>query len=156
LLADREEHLHLDEARTLATGLMRHHGLTGWSFRFDRARRRFGCCRYGEKAITLSRSLVLLNSREQVSDTLLHEIAHALTPGDGHGARWKAKCREVGANPVRCYDDVMVRSPARGAAKYRLGCTRCEWWVDRRRITQSRYICRKCRAVLVYQERVSA
>jgi hypothetical protein len=42
---------------------MRRHGLfeAGWRFRFDHARRRFGCCRYGPKLITLSRPLTLLN-----------------------------------------------------------------------------------------------
>ena len=148
--------LHLDEARTLAHLLIQQHKLTGWTFRFDNARRRFGCCRYGQQAITLSRYLVFLNSEEQVRDTLLHEIAHALTPGDGHGRRWKAKCREIGANPERCYDDTSVRSPLRPAPRYRLGCRNCQWWVDRRRITQHRYVCRKCRATLIYQERVSA
>ena len=55
--------MHLQDARNLATELMRQHGLidAGWRFRFDHARRRFGSCRYAEKAITLSRPLVLLN-----------------------------------------------------------------------------------------------
>jgi hypothetical protein len=39
----------------------------------------------------------------QVTDTILHEIAHALTLGDGHGYAWKRKCIEIGAKPERCY-----------------------------------------------------
>jgi predicted SprT family Zn-dependent metalloprotease len=148
--------LHLDEARTLATHLFRKHGLDGWTFRFDHARRRFGCCRYGQKAITLSRSLALLNSEEQVRDTLLHEIAHALTPGDGHGPGWKAMCARIGARPVRCYTNETVRSPTPPAARYRLGCVSCEWWVERRRLTKNRYVCRRCWKPLIYQERMMA
>ena len=54
--------VHPHDAQELARELMRRHGLfdAGWRFRFDHARRRFGCCRYGPKLITLSRPLTLL------------------------------------------------------------------------------------------------
>ena len=115
----------------------------GWRFRFDHARRRFGSCRYRQKLITLSRPLTILNPEEQVRDTLLHEIAHALTPGDGHGARWKRKCREIGARPQRCYTDASVLSPPRRPAPYQYGCPACDWWVERRRLMAGgRFVCR--------------
>jgi predicted SprT family Zn-dependent metalloprotease len=149
--------VHLIDARNLAWDLMRHHGLAdaGWRFRFDHARRRFGSCRYREKAVTLSRPLTLLNAEPEVRDTLLHEIAHALCPGDGHGRKWQAKCREIGARPVRCYTDDAVASPPRAAARYRYGCRGCGWWVDRRRVTANRYVCAKCRGPLVYHEKAT-
>src|SRR5215207_599997 len=108
---------------------MGRHGLLagGWRFRFDNARRRFGSCRSREKVITLSRPLTLLNGEEQVRDTILHEIAHALTPDDGHGPQWRAKCREVGARPERCYGEAEVVAPPRRAAPYRYGCRPCGW-----------------------------
>jgi predicted SprT family Zn-dependent metalloprotease len=146
--------LHPHDAAQLARSLMFQHGLAGWTFRFDHARRRFGSCRYGEKAITLSRPLTLLNDAEQVTDTILHEIAHALVPGDGHGPGWRAQCRRIGAKPLRCYTEQTVRSPARSPARYRMGCRQCDWWVERRRQPNRRYICRRCRGPLVYQERV--
>lgn len=37
---------------------------------------------------------------DDLLDTLLHEIAHALTPGDGHGKLWQAKAMELGARPT--------------------------------------------------------
>ena len=55
-----------------------------WQFKFDNSKRRFGQCVYGRKyglpyhMIKLSKPLVALNSEEQVRDTILHEIAHAL------------------------------------------------------------------------------
>src|SRR2546421_7680141 len=103
--------MHLSDARTLATELMQKHGLAEWRFRFDHAGRRFGSCRTSQKLITLSRPLTILNSSDQVRDTILHEIAHALTPGDGHGERWRAMCQQIGAAAIRCYDDDAVVSP---------------------------------------------
>jgi predicted SprT family Zn-dependent metalloprotease len=134
---------------------MRQHGLTGWQFRFDHARRRFGCCHITRQLITLSRPLAMLNGVEQVTDTLLHEIAHALTPGDGHGAKWKAACRRLGAKPVRCYGDDAVVSPPRAMAKYRVGCLACGWWVERRRLSRRKLVCRQCGAGVVYQHRTN-
>ncbi len=134
---------------------MRRHGLSGWRFRFDHARRRFGSCRPGEKVITLSRALTILNNEQQVRDTLLHEIAHALTPGEGHGATWKAMCVRLGAKPERCYTTAEVVSPPRKPAPLRLGCRACGWWVDRRRIQKRRMICKRCRAEVVYEEKAT-
>ena len=97
--------MNLYAARDLALALMRQHGLHDWTFRFDHARRRFGSCRPRRRLITLSRPLAFLNEEAQVRDTILHEIAHALTPWDGHGRNWKRKCIEIGAEPRRCYGD---------------------------------------------------
>jgi hypothetical protein len=44
----------LAAARALAWRLMAAHGLTGWTFAFDRAVRRFGCCWRSRKVITIS------------------------------------------------------------------------------------------------------
>src|SRR3569832_903715 len=120
--------MNLYEAAHLARNLMSQHGLVAWSFSFDHARRRFGRCDYTHKRITLSRPLTLLNNIDEVRDTILHEIAHALCPNDGHGRRWKAKCREGGARPARCYSDAAAASPARAAARYQYGCQGCGWW----------------------------
>jgi predicted SprT family Zn-dependent metalloprotease len=132
------------DAKLLAFSLIRQHGLHDWRFQFDHARRRFGSCRPRSKLVTLSKPLTLLNTEDQVRDTLLHEIAHALTPGAGHGPKWKAKCLEIGAVPKRCYTESEVQAPARPPARYRLGCPRCNWWVARRRTTRGKYLCKHC------------
>ena len=137
--------MNLDDAKTLAISLLHQHGLTDWTFRFDNARRRFGSCRYGSKVITLSRPLVYLNEIDQVRDTILHEIAHALAPGAKHGPRWRAACLKVGAIPKRCYTEEAVRSPPRTPPRFKFGCKHCNWWVDRRRRPRGKYICRMCR-----------
>ena len=92
------------------------HGLvtSGWKGELDRARRRFGVCRMSDRVISLSRVLVELNSEDEVRDTILHEIAHALAweryrENCGHDARWKEICVEIGARPERCYDEGVVQ-----------------------------------------------
>ncbi|HYO09526.1 MAG TPA: SprT-like domain-containing protein [Tepidisphaeraceae bacterium] len=147
--------MNLYAAQSLARSLMNQHGLSDWRFGFDHARRRFGSCRPRQKLITLSRHLVFLNEEPEVRDTILHEIAHALTPGDGHGRRWKAMCRQVGARPERCYTDEAVTSPARRSAPYQIGCLACGWWNDRHRLTRRRLICKGCRSEVTFRERTS-
>jgi predicted SprT family Zn-dependent metalloprotease len=151
--------MHPFDARQLAFQLMQQHGLfaIGWRFTFDHARRRFGCCNYTRKLISLSRPLTLLNGEPEVRDTILHEIAHALCPPEeGHGPRWRSKCREIGAKPKRCYSDAAVVSPPRPPARYQYGCGRCGWWVERRRrpTARRRYVCAKCRGSLQYREKL--
>ena len=146
--------MNLYEAAHLARSLMKEHGLDGWSFAFDHARRRFGACSYTRRRITLSRPLVLLNGMDEVRDTVLHEIAHALCPGDKHGPRWRTTCARIGARPKRCYDEEEIVAPARPPARYLLGCTRCDWWSPRRRRMKGKYVCRTCRGRVVYREAV--
>jgi predicted SprT family Zn-dependent metalloprotease len=146
--------VNLYEAAHLARQLMNQHGLSDWSFELDHARRRFGKCNYTQKQISLSKPLTFLNPMEEVRDTLLHEIAHALAPGAKHGPRWRAMCRQIGARPVRCYTDQSVVSPPRRPAPYLFGCAACDWWVERRRISRRKYQCKKCRGVVVFRERV--
>ena len=80
----------LDDAARLARTLMDYHCLGTWVFRFDRAIRRFGCCNWTTRTISLSAVLTRSNTDEQIRDTILHEIAHALAgPRAGHGKLWK-------------------------------------------------------------------
>lgn len=133
----------LADARALAEELIALHGLADWSFGFDRARRRLGSCRPAQRRITLSAPLTRLNRADVVRDTILHEIAHALTPGDGHGRAWRAACRRVGARPERCAADGKVVLPP---APYALVCDRCGARYARFRRTRGRYVCGRCRA----------
>lgn len=142
-------------ARQLAVELLQRHGLSDWSFAFDHARRRFGSCRPSQKLVTLSKWLTFLNGPDEVRETILHEIAHALTPGDGHGPRWKAACLRVGAKPVRCYDAKAVNAPPARPAPFLIGCKRCDWWADRHRVTRKRLVCRHCRGPVVLREKIS-
>lgn len=48
--------------------------------------------------ITLDLSHALHASENEVIETILHEIAHAITPGAGHSKIWRDTCREIGGN----------------------------------------------------------
>ncbi|MBX2819591.1 MAG: SprT-like domain-containing protein [Rhodothermaceae bacterium] len=120
------------------------HGLAqnGWSFRWDRAKRRFGCCDYTNKLISVSKHLALLNSYEQSQDTILHEIAHALAGrAAGHGPDWVAACQKVGARPERCYSTIEVQTPT---AKYIRYCPSCKRGRPLHRKSTKKYACGNC------------
>lgn len=129
------------DARDLAERLMARHGLRHWQFDFDNARRRLGSCDYVKRRITLSRHLIALNPVDKVQDTLLHEIAHALTPGDGHGSLWRGTCERLGARPERCAREGEVALPA---APLALVCDVCGRRYPRYRRTRGTYLCGSC------------
>jgi len=106
--------MNLLEAKNLAISLMDEHGLLDnrWYFEFDNAKRRFGCCNYTHKRITLSKALVSLNGEARVKNTILHEIAHALVGNKhGHDHVWRMKAREIGCDGERCYSSLEVERP---------------------------------------------
>ena len=80
-----------------AAALLRLHLDPSWSFGFDSAKRRLGACNYTDKRITISRYLVPLLDDDEVHQTLLHEVAHAIAgPDANHGPRWLTIARELG------------------------------------------------------------
>lgn len=90
----------LAQVEALAQSLIAQH-IPGWSFAFNRQRRTLGLCRYRERRIELSRHQALQGDLATAETTLIHEIAHALAgPRTGHGPRWKAQMRALGAEPV--------------------------------------------------------
>lgn len=102
----------MTQTRLDANALLREHGLAdkGWRFEFDAAKKRGGVCRHDIKVISMSRHLVPMWTDEQVRDTLIHEVAHALCgSGQGHGPVWKRKMRELGAAPERTHSNETVR-----------------------------------------------
>ncbi len=130
-------------AASLARRLMRENGLYGWTFEFDRAKRRFGACHYRTWTISLSAPLVSLNSEERVRNTILHEIAHALAPGHGHDYVWRMRARSIGCDGLRCYDADSVVKPA---AAWRGTCPSCGIHTERHRMTDKarRQACGAC------------
>jgi predicted SprT family Zn-dependent metalloprotease len=140
-------------ARSLARELMACHGLHDWSFAFNRCKRSMGLCRWGRKTIELSIHLVDRNGLDEVRDTILHEIAHALAgPQHGHDAVWKAWCVKVGARPQRCGQANMPEGRWQARCP---GCGGLFYWHRRPRVLTG-WFCRPCgpqRGPLRWQKR---
>lgn len=108
----------IDEALELANEQLAIHGLVaeGWRVKmYMNTDRMVGQCNYSKKLIRLHRLGVYLNTREHVLDTILHEIAHALTPYQMHGPKWKAKAVELGATPTICVGEDFKMPPKHDA-----------------------------------------
>lgn len=140
----------LVDAEKMALELMKKYGLKGWKFKFFKSRRIIGQCVFtrsyklnfykikkttavGECYIGLSSYFVLVNEEKEIRDTILHEIAHALTPGHGHGFYWKKACKIIGAIPERLADE-NVKSPP---TKYVAVCNDCNITFKQNRIIKN-------------------
>lgn len=109
--------MELLQASNLAEALMQKYNLDnmGWYFEFDNAKRRFGCCNYKLRRISLSKPLTLLREESFVRNTILHEIAHALVGGrNGHNEVWRAKAIEIGCDGKRCGNDAKLEGKWKG------------------------------------------
>lgn len=94
-----------------ATALIREYLDASWSFRFDHARMRAGSCNYTRRQISLSRYVAPLMSAEEIQQTLLHEIAHALAGArSAHGPKWQRIAAEIGYVGGRTYDGPVPQS----------------------------------------------
>lgn len=90
----------LNEADKVIIRLMDKYNLRsqGWSYGWSRAFKILGQCDYRRKELRFSRYWTQRHTVEEFTDTVLHEIAHALTPGDDHGKRWKAVAIRIGGS----------------------------------------------------------
>jgi len=78
---------------------------TDWRFMIKPiTKRRIGECSYRYKLLCVNEDFLNVLTRAEFRDTVLHEIAHALTPDAGHGPVWVAKAKEIGCTGQRCGD----------------------------------------------------
>ncbi len=135
----------LSDCVATAESLVKKHGLDGWGFQFDNAQRRAGSCNYSTRVISLSRLYCLKASADQIRDTILHEIAHALAgPKHNHDAKWKSIARQIGCTAERCH--AVDFAPA----KYIATCSRCGWHQKKNRRLRGG-VCRTCRERVEYR-----
>lgn len=105
-------HMSTVEARRIAAELFERHGLQGWRFTLDSARRRAGVCKYRERVVSLSYELLLQRPYEDTLNTITHEVAHAIVGhAAGHGPVWRRKHIELGGNGDRCHTHVDQTAP---------------------------------------------
>ncbi len=123
----------------------------GYTFKFDSAKRRFGCCNYGRKTIGLSMPLCSENLDKidtKITDTMLHELAHAFSvhvygirEGRGHGYNWQHIAKQIGCDGKRCFDSDKVNLPK---SKYTLLCESCGKSTPKHKVIRKTYACGKC------------
>lgn len=112
-----------------------------YSFGWMTEKRVNGRCYYDIKTIKLSRHLTPLRSDDAVRTTIMHEIAHALTKGDGHGRRWQMQMLRFGLAPSRCSQDSPdTRSISNWEARCP-GCSQVYYMIRQPRIRKS---CANC------------
>lgn len=122
--------------------LAEHNLLPQWSFAIGKRKRSVGTCFYRQKRIEFSKHWLTLPD-EQISDTILHEIAHALVgPGHGHGRVWKLKAMELGAIPKSCiHKDLRIHAPV---SRWMGVCTVCRNQYNRHKKPSKNLACRAC------------
>ena len=137
--------LRLREIEAEAEALLQKHELVNWRFVFDQASKRGGLCGHHRREISLSEQFSLAAPREEVTDTILHEIAHALTgPKHGHDEVWKAMAKRIGCS-VRITHDIGFSVP-----RWVISCPKCGWRIRRHRRRRN-LVCATCGEALVCQ-----
>lgn len=142
--------LTLADIEELARYALDEHGLTadGWTFRWDRAVRRLGQCRYSTRQISLSRPVFeVTENRDLALNTILHEVAHALSPTAGHGPTWKRTAVLVGARPERC---AQLAAPVDLPVKGLCGCPDPHQMA---RMPRRTYSCNRCSQTVTWVRR---
>lgn len=57
-----------------------------------------GRCNYATKTISINESDLPVKTQVEIENTLIHEVAHALTQGDGHGSTFRRVADAMGGN----------------------------------------------------------
>jgi predicted SprT family Zn-dependent metalloprotease len=134
----------IDAIAQRARELLEQHHLSLWRFHFDNGRKRAGSCQYGTQVISLSYEFAKHAPAEEIHDTLLHEIAHALVgKAHHHDDLWRAKAIAIGCSGRRCHD--LHFTPPRYIVQCARGC-----WVTTAERRRRHVLCRRCRGTLVY------
>jgi len=113
------------EIETQVLELFTQHLNLDWQLKWSTEKNALGRCFYGERIITLSQYWMLFISDQEITDVILHEIAHGMTweqylkdkkevPYNlhkklskmylGHGGPWEYFAKKIGATGTECYE----------------------------------------------------
>ena len=111
--------------------------LEGWNFAWDAALRRGGVCNYQDRIIGLSAAYALVAAREEIEDTILHEIAHAIVGGHhNHDQTWRDMALKIGCSAEVCH--TVEFAGLRWEGRCPNGCARIQ------RMRRNKLVCRTC------------
>ena len=117
--------------------------LQGWILKMDHPKTRLGQCDHQKKIVSISSYLMRGPScnYKKVKQTLLHEIAHILTPGHKHDLIWKKQCIRLGG------DGRVSASMDIPGKNWKLICKNCKWRKDYfRKPKLDNKVCMKCKS----------
>ena len=131
-----------------------YHGLADeWSATFDLAAGRAAICYFKEKLICLAVSYCMTAPEDELIDTVLHEVAHALVgPQHNHDRVWKLAARRIGCTAERC------TAVTHTAGKW-IGRCQCARPILRKRLTRSIRTtgrCAVCKTKIVWSTNTEA
>jgi predicted SprT family Zn-dependent metalloprotease len=135
----------LDAIAQHARELLAQHHLALWSFRFDNGRTRAGSCQYGTQVISLAYEFAKHAPAEEIHDTILHEIAHALVgKAHHHDDVWRTQAIALGCSGKRCHE--LQFTPPRYIVQCERSC-----WVTTAERRRRNVCCSRCHGALIYQ-----
>jgi SprT protein len=111
---------------------IKHPIMRAYKLEWSNGKRRLGYCNPYYKIVSVSMHHVRGSEDNEVIDTLLHEVAHAIAEErakargvriKSHGFEWRNACREVGAKPERLKHNAYTI--AKPQSKYTTKCNAC-------------------------------
>jgi predicted SprT family Zn-dependent metalloprotease len=117
----------LNEIEDKVKELFTKHGLyeLGWKFKWDNSTKRTGLCNYTTKTISLSKKISPQRNEADITNTILHEIAHVLAGFDNHhNDIWRETAISIGCDGNRCSYDVDVKYTYKGLCP---ACSKVHW-----------------------------
>lgn len=105
--------MNVSKAVKLTKKLLIMNGLIDWRVSVSMDRENPGICDYDTKSIVISSLYFPRCTDRGALNVIIHEIAHALCPFQGHNEVWKKKCIELGGNgqiffdPTESLKDIM-------------------------------------------------
>jgi predicted SprT family Zn-dependent metalloprotease len=98
--------LRVNTIKDFTESKLKEHGLAaqGWKLKWNRRLKSTGgrCC-YRNRLLEIGVLYLSKATDADVKDTVLHEIAHALTPGHKHDQVWRHKALLIGCTGMRCH-----------------------------------------------------
>jgi predicted SprT family Zn-dependent metalloprotease len=140
----------LSTLRGLASQKLYQHKLFGWSFEIKDFGRRAGVCKHSIQRIEIQEYYALNNPQEEVVDTLMHEIAHALTPGHHHDIIWKAMAVQLGAAPKSCVNKNALAKPSDWKATCNCGKVYYKYKASAG-LEQRHFCCIICKSLIMFE-----
>lgn len=145
------QHRTIQEAIQLVYQLKNQHGLSEYLVRFtDRNKKKhsIASCNYKFKRFDFVEFYALHMTDDDFKEVILHEIAHALTPGHGHDAYFRAVCLRIGGVPTAKTEYLYLKDIRPEHLKQKINfiyeCPTCQHQMQTTKRVKRNYSCPKC------------